>query len=295
MRFALREIDREKGWREKPVGPIGLHITLLDSKWIHIIERYFGGALGGFIVTNYADGNLLKKILERTRCNAPQYVMAPKQFTINEPDEAYPTILRTIQVDHPLVRQQLIIQHSAEQTLLIQDLNEANRIMAKRGPGDNIAMCFAIHQSRSGYGHKVGGAGYGSMSVTPMMPWNGASRMKSTGRDEQEEVREQISRHQAEHQRLVSNVTAQKRRVDACEAALYDHQRQKRQLRVRIQEKEEECERLQARIEQMAVDGQLGALQESLKVRTPLISNTDRSAILNLVLTMDEPSGRPGR
>jgi chromosome segregation ATPase len=245
-----------------------LHITLLDSKWLNIIERYLGGTLTGFIVTNYADGNLLKKILERTRYRAPQFVMAPQQFTINEPDESYPTILRTLQIDHPLVRQQLIIQHSAEQTVLIQDLSEANRVMAAREPSDNIAMCFAIHQSKPGYGHKVGGAGYGSMSVTPMMPWNGASRMKSTGRDEQEEVRIEISRHEADHQKFLSNLDAEKRRVAACEAALSEHQRQKRHLRVRIQEKEEECDRLQARIEQMAVDGQLGALQESLKVRT---------------------------
>jgi chromosome segregation ATPase len=58
-------INRESGFREKPVGPIWRHVTLLDPKWSSVLERSFGTALDGFCVTSQADSKLLSKMMRR--------------------------------------------------------------------------------------------------------------------------------------------------------------------------------------------------------------------------------------
>lgn len=262
---AMQAIDREKGWRQKPVGPLGLHITLLDTKWLTIAERFFGSTLSGFLVTNYDDSARLRRLLDRVRCNSPVFVLTPREFSIVEPSEQYRTMLRTVRTEHPLVRQHLIVQHAAEQTILIENLDEANRTMQARKPEDNIHMCFAIHSQDPRWGHRVGGA-FGAMSVTPVEPFKTHSRIKTTGTNQTDQVQKNLQLAEAELHKLSSAVDAAQHRVQEREADIKDLQRQKRHLTVKRQEKEEEIERLKGRIELMAVDGELGKLQEMLKV-----------------------------
>jgi chromosome segregation ATPase len=61
----VRAIESERGWREKPVGPIGRYVTLKDQSWMHIVEKFFGSTLNGFIVTNYSDADKLKQLMSR--------------------------------------------------------------------------------------------------------------------------------------------------------------------------------------------------------------------------------------
>ncbi|KAA8898807.1 P-loop containing nucleoside triphosphate hydrolase protein [Sphaerosporella brunnea] len=262
---AMQAIDREKGWRQKPVGPLGLHITLLDTKWLTIAERFFGSTLSGFLVTNYDDSARLRRLLDRVRCNSPVFVLTPREFSIVEPSEQYRTMLRTVRTEHPLVRQHLIVQHAAEQTILIENLDEANRTMQARKPEDNIHMCFAIHSQDPRWGHRVGGA-FGAMSVTPVEPFKTHSRIKTTGTNQTDQVQKNLQLAEAELHKLSSAVDAAQHHVQEREADIKDLQRQKRHLTVKRQEKEEEIERLKGRIELMAVDGELGKLQEMLKV-----------------------------
>lgn len=63
----LKTINNERGFRVKPVGPIGTYITLRDPKWLSILERFFGGTLLAFVVTNYEDSELLKRLMKS--CN----------------------------------------------------------------------------------------------------------------------------------------------------------------------------------------------------------------------------------
>lgn len=63
----LRTIANDNRFQEKPVGPLGLHMTLLKPEWSSIIEKTFGGALSSFVVTSKQDQRLLSDILQRTR------------------------------------------------------------------------------------------------------------------------------------------------------------------------------------------------------------------------------------
>ncbi len=61
----LRAIEQEGGFRDKPVGPIGSHIRLLNIEWLSVLEKSFGGTLESYIVTNKQDQNLLSNLMRR--------------------------------------------------------------------------------------------------------------------------------------------------------------------------------------------------------------------------------------
>ena len=63
----LKAIEREKGFRERPVGPLGRHVRLLHSKWASVLERAFGGALNAFAVTSKHDQGLLQALMSRSQ------------------------------------------------------------------------------------------------------------------------------------------------------------------------------------------------------------------------------------
>jgi len=62
----LRAINNETRFRDKPVGPLGMHITLLNPEWSSILEKTFGGSLNSFVVTSKQDQRVLSEILQRT-------------------------------------------------------------------------------------------------------------------------------------------------------------------------------------------------------------------------------------
>jgi chromosome segregation ATPase len=59
----LRAIRENNGFREKPVGPIGLHIKLKDAKWSNVLESVLNSVLTSFLVTNKADQARLSDLL----------------------------------------------------------------------------------------------------------------------------------------------------------------------------------------------------------------------------------------
>lgn len=59
----LNAISNENAFHVKPVGPIGTYITLRDPKWWSILERFFGNSLTAFVVTNYDDSEILKRLM----------------------------------------------------------------------------------------------------------------------------------------------------------------------------------------------------------------------------------------
>ena len=61
----LRAIDKEQGFKEKPVGPFGKHIRLLKPQWSSILEKSMGGILESFAVTSKHDQSILTGLMKR--------------------------------------------------------------------------------------------------------------------------------------------------------------------------------------------------------------------------------------
>lgn len=65
MTKLLKAIENDRGFREKPVGPMGLHIKLLLPRWSNILESKLNSALNGFVVTSKSDQTHLARLLVR--------------------------------------------------------------------------------------------------------------------------------------------------------------------------------------------------------------------------------------
>jgi chromosome segregation ATPase len=61
----LNAIKSERRFREPPVGPLGRHVKLVKSQWGRILEKQFGQALNGFVVTSRQDQNTLSVLMNR--------------------------------------------------------------------------------------------------------------------------------------------------------------------------------------------------------------------------------------
>lgn len=59
LKTLLHMIDRERRWRQKPVGPIGTHVKLNKPHWSPLLELFFGAQLNNFVVTSKEDRDLL--------------------------------------------------------------------------------------------------------------------------------------------------------------------------------------------------------------------------------------------
>ena len=61
----LRAIRDEHSFAERPVGPVGHHVTLVEPKWSSILENSLSSTLTSFIVTSKRDQVTLSRIMQR--------------------------------------------------------------------------------------------------------------------------------------------------------------------------------------------------------------------------------------
>ena len=65
MPEVLHDINEERGWTRKPVGPFGRFVTLKNPEYTETMELVLGKVLNSFVVETYDDRKRLTRILER--------------------------------------------------------------------------------------------------------------------------------------------------------------------------------------------------------------------------------------
>ncbi|KAI9596281.1 P-loop containing nucleoside triphosphate hydrolase protein [Syncephalis fuscata] len=161
----LAAIKRDKGWHQVPIGPLGNYVKLIESKWADTLESLLGNTLGDFIVTNHADKERLMHILRAHQCGKSRVYVTPDDPTHDhsrgEPDSRFLTVLRVLNISHPMVTRQLVIQNRIEQIVLIEERIEAERVMSNGFPS-NVTACY----TREGFsiGTRSGGSATIAMS-----------------------------------------------------------------------------------------------------------------------------------
>ncbi|CAH1756354.1 7503_t:CDS:10 [Entrophospora sp. SA101] len=169
----LRDIDRETRWRKKPIGPLGLYVTLSKPNWSEVLESVIGRTLNAFAVRNYQDRSLLSDILQRHNCASPIIISEDDEYdhTAGEPDERFLTVLRVLQINSPYIKRIFINQNRIECTILVENRREADEIMYNKGRGfpHNVDSCYTIE------GYKVGHKG-GGFSTQAVRLYRGPSR-----------------------------------------------------------------------------------------------------------------------
>ncbi|KAJ3163667.1 Structural maintenance of chromosomes protein 6 [Geranomyces michiganensis] len=148
----IEDFEQKGRWRgPKPVGPIGLHVRLLEQHFARTIETVLGGALNSFVVETQEDLLLLQReIFNRTGCrsNIVKFRPRPTDFASGEPDQQYLTVLRALEINKEIVLQQLIVNHSIEKTVLVHTRDDGHRITSPSFPRNVLGVytqdCFQV-------------------------------------------------------------------------------------------------------------------------------------------------------
>jgi chromosome segregation ATPase len=268
----LKAIDNERGWGDKPIGPIGLYITLKKPIWSDILESTIGNALNGFCVTNKRDQQRLMQMMREMRIyNSPIIIgnNHPMDTSRNEPDPDFDTVLRVLDIEHDIIRNALIIQQSIEQSILIETREDAMRVLYNGPRPQNVKQCFTFHEHNRGWGMR-----YAYMSAqdnggnsAPIRPLEHAKypRMK-TDIESQIAVQRDTLRHLEND---LKNLTAKSRELQAAvqraDTALKQHKRDKQAALTKRQRAEDKVDRIRQSIDEDNVeDGRLEDLREQL-------------------------------
>ena len=292
MPALLEAIQRERGFAQQPVGPVGKYVRLLKPEWSSIIEKSFGQTLSSFIVTSKEDMNLLNRLMSRVGLSCPiiignNYALDTKP---NEPDQRFETVLRVLAIDVDLVRKQLVIQHGIEQTILIENMEEASAVLYGNGDGRprNVKRCYTLDPNSRQKGLHLTYTRNGEASQDPIAEWRGAARMR-TDTDAQIRIRQHTIRQTKQQLNQLENVLrAARLTLDKCKQAMARHAREEGELKIAYQQADDEVERLQDAINQDSVEGgRLEVLKQAL-TEAEEAKNLDEGSFQDAVVALDE-------
>ncbi|KAI8612326.1 P-loop containing nucleoside triphosphate hydrolase protein, partial [Chytriomyces sp. MP71] len=140
MQQLLRAIQNERWIGHKPVGPLGMHVSLKEPSFKLPIEANLGKTLRSFVVDNAHDREKLKGLLIRFRCNFFPELPALNHGSNNQfgpeesdqNDEAYSTLVKEARI----ARNQLVIHNHIEKVALVRTKHEGDDLATSgRGRG----------------------------------------------------------------------------------------------------------------------------------------------------------------
>ncbi|KAI9052501.1 hypothetical protein LZ554_003845 [Drepanopeziza brunnea f. sp. 'monogermtubi'] len=269
MAGVLQIIQNDRGFREKPVGPVGLHIKLLQPKWSNAIESKMGAALSGFVVTSKPDQLRLSDILRKNKmgwCPVSIVNGPPLDLSGNEPDPQYDTIYRVMSIDNELVKRQLIIGHAIEQTILIESRSQAIGVMYDGPRPRNVRQCFAMHDSKRGFGHQLSFGPRNSRELAPIHPPKGRPKMRTDRASQLNNQREIVDHLERQKKTLADEYERARQEAGRCKAAIQQHVRENKTLKIACQKAEAKVEDIEGDLQNLGGDdGQLDSLKQELE------------------------------
>lgn len=265
----LRMIEEDAGFDRKPVGPLGAHIQVLQPEWSPMLEKTLGEALNGFVVASKHDQQRLKSMMQRLKINKSPIIISnsrPIDTSRSEPDDAFNTILRILKIDDPLIRNTLIINNRIEKTILVQEQDEANRIMLSSAPPRNVSACYHMFPPK-GHGWTVritvNQNGYSSSPTQPLE--NLKPRLKSDSQQEISLHREKVIQLQAELKDLQNQKSAQQQITEGCRKKLAAIKQLVDKNKQKMREVQVDIDNIQAEIDTFdGVDDRLEGLRVDL-------------------------------
>ncbi|GAA6031089.1 hypothetical protein JCM8097_003999 [Rhodosporidiobolus ruineniae] len=167
-------IEQEHRWKEKPIGPVGMELTLLEPKYAVMLESFFERTLNAVVTSNDHDFNLLRQIRNRLGLdgNTPIIRQLPDDrfnddLGTGEPVPEIQTILRALKFKHPLAREYLIVNKGIEKAALVPFRPDGDQLV--RANPHNVSAAYASDS------YKVGMTSGRSYSQA-MSRWSGPAR-----------------------------------------------------------------------------------------------------------------------
>lgn len=265
----IEMIEKDAGFERKPIGPVGAHIQVLQPIWLPMLEKTIGEILNGFVVTSMRDQQRLKSMMQRLNIKRSPIIIGnprPIDTSRSEPDENFDTILRILKIDDPLIRNQLIINNRIEKTILVQEQDDASRIMISSGPPRNVAACFHLFPKRNGWTVRltVNANGMNSSPTAPPNP-NQKPRLRSDSQKELSFHQDRLSQLQSELQELQSQKSAQQQIIEGCRKKAAAIKKLVEKNKQKVREVQVEIDSIQAELDSFdGVDDRLERLRADL-------------------------------
>ncbi|XP_075238134.1 structural maintenance of chromosomes 6 isoform X2 [Lycorma delicatula] len=124
-------------FKEKPRGPLGSYIKVLDSKWVPAVETILKSLLFSFCVTCVEDNKVLSDFIDNTVRSGrkPDIIIGKFIHKVHDTSQyevitnKYRSLLRNIRITDPVVANCLIDQLAIEQILMVPGIDEVLKIM----------------------------------------------------------------------------------------------------------------------------------------------------------------------
>lgn len=267
MPSLLKAVQQERAFAERPVGPIGHHVTLLKPEWSSILESSLGTTLNSFIVTSKRDMNILSQIMHKVDCICPIFIGSGGYINTSEyePDPQFDTALRVLQIDNELVHRHLIINHGIEQMLLIERLEEASSVLFDGQKPRNVKRCYCIDQTDRRRGIHLSYNRAGDPGQAPVPVYKGNPRMKSDLASQTRIQRDVVADLRRKLSDQEEQVRSAQSRVEGCQQALMSHERKTNNLRIALQRKEDQAEELADALDKEPEGDHLDVLRATLQ------------------------------
>ncbi|KAK2747897.1 Structural maintenance of chromosomes protein 6 [Myotisia sp. PD_48] len=268
LHLLLPAIEAERSFTERPVGPLGRHVRLLQPIWSSVLESSLGATLSSFIVTSKHDMNILSNIMRRVQCDLPILIANSSgniDTSAHEPDANFETVLKSLEIDNDLVRRQLIINHSIEQVLLIENVEEASAVMFDGQRPRNVKRCYCLDARDKRRGIHLAYGRTGEPSQSPISMNHKAPRMKTDSEIQIRLEREAIEGLKRDLTQLQEGQRNAMDQLNQCRQALTRHTAQEKRMQIEYQRAEDAAQELKDAIDQdSSNEGHLEALKSSL-------------------------------
>jgi chromosome segregation ATPase len=265
----LKMIAAESGFQNKPIGPLGAHIQLLNPIWSSILETTLGGNLNAFIVTSRHDHQILQRLVNRSGVRSCPILIGnqqPLRTDGNEPDPSFDTILRVLKFDNQLVRDQLIINNGIEQVILVADRVKSEDVMFSGPAPRNVMACLSLHDGKRGEGLRLTNRN-GNYSTTPVVPNpNSRPRMKTDSGSQLEILKDTLQQLGDELRELESHKRRAQQDANRFEKEISQHAKQKKTLEHSLRKAQAAIENIEIELDKFdGIDGRLQGFQEQLE------------------------------
>ncbi|KAK2034385.1 RecF/RecN/SMC N terminal domain-containing protein [Colletotrichum zoysiae] len=270
--FLLQAIERDNGFQEKPVGPIGAHVQLTRPEWSPILETVFGATLDGFLVSNKTDQQRLARLMQQVRLDrTPPIIIGrrlPPNVNLREPDPAFDTVLRVLKFDNDWVRSQLIVAHTIDKIVLIRERARAQDVMMGDSPPPNVQACISFHDGagKRGTGLRMARSGVAGFSQSPINPFPRAPRMKSDDETQINLAKESLAHLRGDLRSIELKRRELDQTVAKCKSVVATQGQQNQSLERQILRVQARIENISAELDQYeGADSRLITLREELE------------------------------
>nr|XP_046268736.1 structural maintenance of chromosomes protein 6 [Scatophagus argus]XP_046268738.1 structural maintenance of chromosomes protein 6 [Scatophagus argus] len=136
----------------RPVGPIGVCISLKDPTLAVAIECCLRSFMKAFCCDNHRDEAVLQELMSRyyPKGSRPQIIVSPFSEKVYNIDgrkayhPEYPSVLDIITASNPVIINCLIDMRGIESILIIKEKDKARRVMQQGRPPKNCREAFTI-------------------------------------------------------------------------------------------------------------------------------------------------------